>query len=619
MALLRIHPDGSTELIEGHATETGEAPNLELPEAEAPVQSELESPESRGTIDLDQTNSQWREPAARVLPVGSEMPAPSPAEPSVSEPARIAPPMGREPELHEPPADWPVAPAPEEVTALTDPQILAPIPVGSTNLFPSAPKPDDSEPTAVDSAPPTAPAAAPEPAPEPELEPTSVPESVSTPVAVPAVSPEGAPAVLGGLDAKKPAARLRGTEVVEIHARDRTPPPPPPAEPDLRQRLRNAKPVRRDSLKNMVPEAILFTVEAGHPRWSPPVVPPAALTPEVEAATPAPVPTAPVAAAAPSASYYPEPPLSGAHATPAFSATPPPMSQAVAPSAQPVPAAPPGPSTRVDTQEEDDFDEQEVQGGSPWKMLAIAASLIAVFGLAVYFMGDVNENAIVSSAEPEAMADAAEPVATEDEPAAPEPAAPEEEPVDDVALSGEETSEDGVEEGSDRVAGGEAVDAQPAEPLADTLTDLSPDASPEAAIETPSESVPEPRPLATRAAKPKTAAKPLPTRPVAKPTPKSPETTVSVSSRDVAKANQLYLKANQLLKQEKVALAIDTLKDSIELNPRNGVAYRSLGVSYMKLGQPRSAIAAYKKFVELSPTHHDADAVRQIIANYSTR
>ena len=39
----------------------------------------------------------------------------------------------------------------------------------------------------------------------------------------------------------------------------------------------------------------------------------------------------------------------------------------------------------------------------------------------------------------------------------------------------------------------------------------------------------------------------------------------------------------------------------------------------MLLGRERSAIQAYEKFVEASPSHRDASKVKQIIADYYTR
>lgn len=627
-ALLKIHPDGSTDLVEGHATETGEAPELELPEAEAPVQTGLGSPESRGTIELDETNSQWREPAAREVLVASEMPAPAPSEPSVSEPARRDAPLAVEPLLQEPPADWPIAPAAmgrDEDTALTDAQFVAPIPVAfdenaavswsSSEARENPPPLSQSTPQVVaDAAAPVADAAAPDtlacdPSPAADTRP-QVPASPP-----PLTRPVRDPAVLGGLDSKKPVARLRGTEVVEIHSGPRNAPPPPPPEPDLRARLRNAKPVTRDTLTNLIPEAVLFTVDPSQPRWSNSGVASAraasSSSDPVPPAVPAPTPEPIAPAPSPSVGHYPEPPLSGATATPAFGGSPP-----TAPTPTPEPAraptvavSPPPPPTA----DEVEMDDPVAEGGSPGKMLAIAAALIAVVGGAVYFMGDGTGGTAVTSADP-AETEVLDPLPARGE--AGEPA----NVGDDAALRVTDVADDGEE-----APHASALD----EPLAvDAESEVSEDDPSELQVEFEAsaagrddgaEAAPatKPRPLATRAAKPKATPKPIPTRPAPKPAP--PSSAVSMSSRDVVRADQLYLRANQLLSQEKVALAIETLKDAIELNPRHGKAYRSLGVSYMKLGQPRSAIAAYKKFVELSPTHRDAEAARQIIANYSTR
>lgn len=107
------------------------------------------------------------------------------------------------------------------------------------------------------------------------------------------------------------------------------------------------------------------------------------------------------------------------------------------------------------------------------------------------------------------------------------------------------------------------------------------------------------------------------TPPVKSPTRGTPKSTTVRNNRE--EAERLYVRANRFLHERKYQLAIVTLKDCLELDPRHGGAYRSLGVSYMTLGQERAAIQAYEKFIRILPTHRDAGAVRQIIADFRSR
>jgi len=84
-------------------------------------------------------------------------------------------------------------------------------------------------------------------------------------------------------------------------------------------------------------------------------------------------------------------------------------------------------------------------------------------------------------------------------------------------------------------------------------------------------------------------------------------------------AEVYYQQGNLYLKEKKVALAIEEFKKCLAADPGYGLAYRSLGVSYMLLGREKSAVDAYERFVREAPTHRDAPKVRQIIDDYYRR
>ncbi|MEM6533082.1 MAG: hypothetical protein AAF654_10680 [Myxococcota bacterium] len=227
--------------------------------------------------------------------------------------------------------------------------------------------------------------------------------------------------------------------------------------------------------------------------------------------------------------------------------------------------------------DDDDFEELAQSRSSPLKALAIAAVLILLVGGALVFFGDDGD------------VNAGEPIAAR----TPAPEVEVDEPVSD--------------------------DAAPAEPDEEPDPNVEPTDSPKP-DDTLSPEEKRPKTRATDGRPRRVAAVTPGTRPSTdSPNPRSTEPKVSGSSRDRVRAEQLYVQANRYLQERKYQLAISNLKDCIRLDPRHGGAYRSLGVSYMTLGQERAAIEAYKKFVQILPTHKDAPAVRQIIADYRAR
>ncbi|OGQ91747.1 MAG: hypothetical protein A2289_11880 [Deltaproteobacteria bacterium RIFOXYA12_FULL_58_15] len=106
----------------------------------------------------------------------------------------------------------------------------------------------------------------------------------------------------------------------------------------------------------------------------------------------------------------------------------------------------------------------------------------------------------------------------------------------------------------------------------------------------------------------------VPQSPAVPPPPVAP----SAPSKDAA-ADLHYKQGNLYLREKKVALAIDELKECLAANPQYGLAYRSLGVAYMLLGREKSAVQAYEQFVKVSPSHRDTPKVKQIISDYYAR
>ncbi|MBJ81180.1 MAG: hypothetical protein CMH60_07690 [Myxococcales bacterium] len=91
--------------------------------------------------------------------------------------------------------------------------------------------------------------------------------------------------------------------------------------------------------------------------------------------------------------------------------------------------------------------------------------------------------------------------------------------------------------------------------------------------------------------------------------------TVSVVDQDKARSH--YLAANQFLNENRVKEAIASLEMAIAENPHYGLAFRSLGIAYMREGNIEQAVSFYKRFVELEPEHVDTAQVKKVIAKYT--
>lgn len=77
-----------------------------------------------------------------------------------------------------------------------------------------------------------------------------------------------------------------------------------------------------------------------------------------------------------------------------------------------------------------------------------------------------------------------------------------------------------------------------------------------------------------------------------------------------------YKKGNQYYMQSKYEQARDEYAMAIAADPTFGLAYRGLGTTYAKLGQPDLAVKNYEKYIELMPNATDAEQVKNIIKQY---
>ncbi len=77
-----------------------------------------------------------------------------------------------------------------------------------------------------------------------------------------------------------------------------------------------------------------------------------------------------------------------------------------------------------------------------------------------------------------------------------------------------------------------------------------------------------------------------------------------------------YKKGNQYFMESKYEQARDEYAMAIAADPTFGLAYRGLGTTYAKLGQPDLAVKNYEKYIEVMPNASDAEQVKNIIKQY---
>ncbi|MBN1960156.1 MAG: hypothetical protein JW841_04360 [Deltaproteobacteria bacterium] len=92
-----------------------------------------------------------------------------------------------------------------------------------------------------------------------------------------------------------------------------------------------------------------------------------------------------------------------------------------------------------------------------------------------------------------------------------------------------------------------------------------------------------------------------------------------IKSEYSQQAVKYYHEANAKLANHNPQAAIIALKRSIDIDPSYSLAYRSLGIAYMLIGEENSAINAYEKFIALAPGHRDAAKIHQLVTEYRRR
>src|SRR4051812_18192688 len=83
-----------------------------------------------------------------------------------------------------------------------------------------------------------------------------------------------------------------------------------------------------------------------------------------------------------------------------------------------------------------------------------------------------------------------------------------------------------------------------------------------------------------------------------------------------AAADAHYKAGIELLKQKKVPLAVQELKDAIAAQPQHAPAHRTLGLAYVMLNQNAKAIEEFETFIQLVPHDLNTSAMREYVAEY---
>ncbi|MEK7705218.1 MAG: tetratricopeptide repeat protein, partial [Myxococcota bacterium] len=161
------------------------------------------------------------------------------------------------------------------------------------------------------------------------------------------------------------------------------------------------------------------------------------------------------------------------------------------------------------------------------------------------------------------------------------------------------------------------ADAEPQERAAEPATE--PATEPEVAKAAPTEPTPVTKPDKRESAK--TAKVPSPPRtekptnrpataePTAKPQPKPPAAG-GASSEDIAFRLGL---ANKLLQKRDFKKAIEVCQEVLGMDPRNGQAYRTLGIAYSSLGAKAPACESYRRYLRFAPGAPDRAQIEGLL------
>lgn len=102
------------------------------------------------------------------------------------------------------------------------------------------------------------------------------------------------------------------------------------------------------------------------------------------------------------------------------------------------------------------------------------------------------------------------------------------------------------------------------------------------------------------------------------PLPPSPPDIGEVSPT-VSRVQAYYQKGNRFLSESKPVLALDEFRAAIALSPKFEMAYRSLAIASIMVGDNKGAATAYRRFIELAPNHRDAPKIKRFLQSYQTQ
>ncbi|OGQ04374.1 MAG: hypothetical protein A2W61_07310 [Deltaproteobacteria bacterium RIFCSPLOWO2_01_44_7] len=78
-----------------------------------------------------------------------------------------------------------------------------------------------------------------------------------------------------------------------------------------------------------------------------------------------------------------------------------------------------------------------------------------------------------------------------------------------------------------------------------------------------------------------------------------------------------YLKlANSFILKQNYPEAITALHMALEIDPKNAMAYRSLGVVHSRMGETKKAMEAYRRYLELAPDSKEAPYIKQMLQEH---
>lgn len=85
---------------------------------------------------------------------------------------------------------------------------------------------------------------------------------------------------------------------------------------------------------------------------------------------------------------------------------------------------------------------------------------------------------------------------------------------------------------------------------------------------------------------------------------------------DAAQATLLLEEGYGFIKAEQHEEALARFKAALDLDPKNALAVRGMGIAYAKTKRNRQALAAYAVYLDLNPGAEDAEYVRAIVSVY---